>query len=140
MQMDSSAIPTCFRLLSAVECTATVLMPMVWQARSTRSAISPRLAIRTLSSMASADHEQRLIEFHRLAVFGHDGDHGAGYFGFDLVEHLHRFDHAERVTNLHLLPDLDERFGAGRSGGVEGADHGRAHDGAGGQAGFRGRG
>ena len=32
---------------SAVECTATVRMPISWQARWMRSAISPRLAIRT---------------------------------------------------------------------------------------------
>ena len=37
---------------SAVECTATVAMPSSLQARSTRSAISPRLAIRILSNMA----------------------------------------------------------------------------------------
>src|SRR5487761_2194366 len=51
MHTDSSAMPTCLRLRSTVECTATVLMPSVWQARSTRRAISPRLAITTLSSM-----------------------------------------------------------------------------------------
>ena len=32
---------------SAVECTATVRMPISWQARWMRSAISPRLAMRT---------------------------------------------------------------------------------------------
>ena len=51
MQTDSSAMPTCLRLRSTVECTATVLMPNAWQARRTRSAISPRLAMTTLSSM-----------------------------------------------------------------------------------------
>ena len=38
---------------SAVECTATVAMPSSLQARSTRNAISPRLAIRILSNMLS---------------------------------------------------------------------------------------
>jgi hypothetical protein len=38
---------TCMASWSAVECTATVLMPSSLQARSTRSAISPRLAMRT---------------------------------------------------------------------------------------------
>jgi acetyl-CoA carboxylase biotin carboxyl carrier protein len=36
---------------SAVECTATVGMPRSLQARSTRMAISPRLAIRILSNI-----------------------------------------------------------------------------------------
>src|SRR5690242_10860028 len=55
MQIASSARPTCLRLRSAVECTATVLMPRLWHARSTRSAISPRLAMTTFSSMGSSE-------------------------------------------------------------------------------------
>src|SRR3546814_1631642 len=51
MHTDSSAIATCLRLRSTVECTATVRMPRAWHARRMRSAISPRLAITTLSSM-----------------------------------------------------------------------------------------
>ena len=43
-----------FNVVSAVECTATVLMPSSRQARKMRSAISPRLAIRTLSSIVWA--------------------------------------------------------------------------------------
>src|SRR5690348_5254505 len=66
MHTASSAMPTCFRLRSTVECTATVLMPMVWQARSTRSAISPRLAMRTLASIVLRRSE------------GKDGDRGPG--------------------------------------------------------------
>src|SRR6185437_8786210 len=109
MHTASSAMPTCLRLRSTVECTATVLMPSVWQARNTRNAISPRLAMSTLSSMASADHEQGLVEFDRLAVFGHDRQHGAGDIGLELVEHLHRFDDAERVAGLDLRTDRHER-------------------------------
>src|SRR3546814_3468272 len=51
MHTDSSAIATCLRLRSTVECTATVRMPRARHARRMRSAISPRLAITTLSSM-----------------------------------------------------------------------------------------
>src|SRR3546814_15157242 len=51
MHTDSSAIATCLRLRSTVECTATVRMPRAWHARRMRSAISPRLAITTLSSL-----------------------------------------------------------------------------------------
>ena len=46
MHTLSSAKRTYMASASAVECTATVLMPIVRQARWIRSAISPRLAIR----------------------------------------------------------------------------------------------
>src|SRR5690348_730991 len=105
MQTDSSAMPTCFKLRSTVECTATVLMPSVWQARSTRKAISPRLAMTTLSSMRvrSADHEQRFVEFNRLAGGREHRHHGAADVGLDLVEHLHRFDDAEYIASFDRL-------------------------------------
>src|SRR5690349_25148285 len=99
MHTDSSAIATCLRLRSTVECTATVRMPSAWHARRMRSAISPRLAMTTLSSWmragmdpASADHEQRLVELHRLPAFDQYLEHGARDVGFDRVEHLHRLD------------------------------------------------
>ena len=53
MHTLSSARRTCMASASAVECTATVRMPRSLQARSTRSAISPRLAMRILSNMGS---------------------------------------------------------------------------------------
>ena len=52
MQTDSSAMRTCIASLSAVECTATVWMPISRAARMTRSAISPRLATRILLNMS----------------------------------------------------------------------------------------
>src|ERR1043165_4144183 len=52
MHTLSSASRTCIASASAVECTATVAMPSSLQARRTRSAISPRLAIRILSNIA----------------------------------------------------------------------------------------
>src|SRR5437773_3866830 len=51
MQTLSSASRTCMASASAVECTATVEMPSSLHARSTRSAISPRLAMRILSNI-----------------------------------------------------------------------------------------
>src|SRR5688572_3646314 len=125
MQTVSSASKTCFNVVSAVECTATVLMPSSRQARKMRSAISPRLAIRTLSSIGVAlvrglffadlffDYEERLAELDRAAVLDEDADDAAGELRFDLVHHLHRFDDAERVARLDLGADLDERFRAG---------------------------
>ena len=53
MQTLSSAMRTCMALESAVEWIATVWMPISLQARWMRSAISPRLAIRTFLNMAS---------------------------------------------------------------------------------------
>src|SRR6476661_10673598 len=125
MQTDSSAIATCLRLRSTVECTATVRMPIAWHARRMRSAISPRLAMTTLSNMraASADHEQGLVEFDRLPAFGHHLEHRARYLGLDRVEHLHRLDDAERVAGLDRLADADERGLVRRRRRVEGADH-----------------
>src|SRR5690606_27866323 len=119
MQTDPSAMATCFRLRSTVECTATVLMSMAWQARRMRRAISPRLAITTLSSKAmatSANDEQGLIELYRLATLGQDGHDGAGGLRLDLVEHFHRFDDAQRLALGDFLPQADERVGirAGR--------------------------
>src|SRR5438046_250940 len=55
MHTLSSARRTCIASASAVECTATVAMPSSLQARSTRSAISPRLAIRILSNMGACE-------------------------------------------------------------------------------------
>src|SRR6185369_6098149 len=116
--------------VSAVECTATVLMPSSRQARRMRSAISPRLAIRTLSSIVVRpcalffDHEQWLAEFDGVAVLDQHTDAPARELGFDLVHHLHGFDDAERVAGLHFAADLDERLRARRGPAIERADHG----------------
>src|SRR5215470_18595828 len=48
MQIDSSANRTGSDCASAVECAMTVRMPISRQVRMTRSAISPRLAMRIL--------------------------------------------------------------------------------------------
>src|SRR4051794_40369615 len=102
MHTDSSAISTCLRSRSALECTATTLMPSSRQVRRMRSAISPRLAIRIFLIWCMPrcarlfDDEERLVELHRLAVLDQDlGDHAVPV-GLDLVQHLHRFDDAQR--------------------------------------------
>src|SRR3981189_2964072 len=97
MQTLSSASRTCMASASAVECTATVGMPSSWQARSTRSAISPRLAMRILSNIAAADaslldDHQRFAEFDRMAVLDQDFRHRAAARRRDLVHRLHGFD------------------------------------------------
>ena len=61
MQTLSSAMRTCIASASAVECTATDLIPISRQARITRSAISPRLAIRILSNIGASPPYSMII-------------------------------------------------------------------------------
>src|SRR5512134_3162433 len=106
MQTDSSASRTYFASRSASEWTTTVLMPSSRHARWTRSAISPRLAMRILpnswfgflatigddggrSGAKSDDHDKRLPKLHRLAILHHDLLDDAGLVGLDLVHQLH---------------------------------------------------
>src|SRR4051812_3521714 len=97
MQTASSANLTWSAPVSASEWTATVRMPSARQARRTRMAISPRLAMRTFlnKALALANPEQLLAELDRLAVLGEDLDDRARDVGLDLVHELHRLDDAE---------------------------------------------
>src|SRR5580693_2782685 len=131
MQTLSSARRTCMASSSAVECTATVAMPSSLQARSTRSAISPRLAIRILSNIEpSFDDHQLLAVFDRLAVCDENLNHRAGARRRDLIHRLHRFDDEQRLAGLHLAADIDEGSRARCRAEIGGADH-RRGDGAG---------
>src|SRR3954454_8686613 len=109
MHTLSSASRTCMASASAVECTATVAMPSSLQARSTRSAISPRLAIRILSNISLDDHE-RLTVFHGLAVFEQDLRDRAGARRRNLIHRLHRFNDQQGVAYFHHAADVDERL------------------------------
>src|SRR6476660_6007339 len=137
MQTLSSASRTCMAEASAVECTATVRMPISWQARWMRSAISPRLAIRTLPNImacspcgrapaasraarlpyrtraafrapCSFDDHQRLAIFHGRAGLDQDAGHGAGARRLDLVEGLHRLDQQQGLALGDLGAEGDE--------------------------------
>src|SRR5271165_6796483 len=112
MQTLSSASRTCMASASAVECTATVAMPSSLQARSTRSAISPRLAIRILSNIARAtalfDDHERFAKLHRLTVRDENLRHRAGPRRGNLVHRLHGLDDHERLAGLHLAADIDK--------------------------------
>src|SRR5580700_3707690 len=126
MQTLSSARRTCMASSSAVEWTATVGMPSSLQARSTRSAISPRLAMRILSNIEpSLDDQQRLAIFDRLAVSDQNLNHRAGARRRDLIHCLHCFDDEQRLADLHLAADLDEGTRARRRAEIDGADHRR---------------
>src|SRR3712207_5043499 len=113
MQIASSASRTCIASASAVEWTATVLMPISWHARWMRSAISPRLAIRTFSIFIdSLDDDERLIVFDRLRVLHEDLNDLAGARRGDRIHHLHRLDDHQRLAFLHGLACGDERLRA----------------------------
>src|SRR5690348_14040902 len=134
MHTDSSASATYFASRSASECTTTVLMPSSRHARWMRSAISPRLAIRTLSNSLSeplkamsGNQEQRLAEFDGLAVLGEDRLDRAAGVGLDLVHQLHRLDDAKRVALSDAVADFDERRAAWRRRPIERADHRAFH-------------
>src|SRR5262245_52629092 len=104
MHTVSSASSTCFRFWSAVEWTATVLMPSSRQALRMRSAISPRLAMTILSSMpALLDGEEGLAELDGLAVLREHRDDLAGALALDLVHHLHGLDDAEHLPDPDFL-------------------------------------
>src|ERR1700722_12992919 len=110
MQTVSSASNTCLVLKSAVECTATVLMPSSRQARRMRRAISPRFAMTTFSIIWSPlfDHEQRLAELDRLAVLGEYGGDPPRLVGLYLIHHFHGFDDAQNLADFDFGADLDE--------------------------------
>src|SRR5690606_22874319 len=109
MHTDSSASRTHMALESASECTATVEMPISLHARWTRSAISPRLAIRILSNMRLLDDGERLAELHGLGVFDQDLDDLAGARRGDRIHRLHRLDDEQGLAGLDRVADLDER-------------------------------
>src|SRR5712671_2741302 len=131
MQTDSSARRTCMASLSAVECTATVWMPISRHARWMRSAISPRLAIRTLSNIASdrvlLDDHQGLAELHGLRVVDQDLRDRAALGGLDRIERLHRLDDQQRLARVHLVADIDEYRFAGFGRKIGSPHHRRLH-------------
>src|SRR3954453_10259302 len=111
MQPLSSASRTCIAAASAVECTATVAMPMSWQARWMRSAISPRLAMRIFWNKTTRglfDDHQRFAIFDRLTVRYQNLRQGSALRRLDRVHHLHRLDDQQRVADLNLAADRHE--------------------------------
>src|SRR4051794_38096724 len=97
---------------SMVEYTATASTPSSWQARITRTAISPRFATRTrpnISRLRRVELEQGLTELHELRVLHQDAAHPAGVLGLELVEQLHRLEHAQRLADLDGVALLHER-------------------------------
>src|SRR6266704_2009578 len=134
MHTVSSASRTFIACESAVECTATVLIPISWQARLMRSAISPRLAISTFSNIAetirrSLDEQQRGAVFDRLAILGENPGDAPGPRRADLVHHLHRLDDQQGLALADRVADAHERRRAGLRRQIGDADD-RRGDGA----------
>src|SRR5688500_12565839 len=103
MHTLSSASRTCMAEASAVECTATVATPSSRHARRTRSATSPRFAIRTLPNTCAAcllEDEQRLAVLDRRRVAREDPGHPPRAGRADRVHDLHRLDHQQRLAFL----------------------------------------
>src|SRR5437763_11476251 len=135
MQTSSSAYRTCRESRSASEWTATVFSPISLQARITRRAISPRLAMRTLEIMrklpvagsrlpetpgnwqpatgnpngASDSHrEQLLTVLDRLPILRKHFHDLAVDVRFDFVHQLHRLDDAEHFSFADVIADRHE--------------------------------
>ena len=134
MHTLSSASRTCMASSSAVECTATVGMPSSLQARSTRSAISPRLAIRILSNIWRST--SRRLPHHSMIISGSPNSTGwpssiriwitvPARGDGNLVHGLHRLDDEQRLAGAHLAADFDEGPRARLRRDIGGADHGR---------------
>src|SRR4029453_7438044 len=121
MQTLSSARRTHMPPESASECTATVAMPISLHARWTRSAISPRFAIRIFSNIALLDDGERRAEFHRLGVGDQNLDDPPALRRRDRIHGLHRFDDEQGLAGLDRVADLRERRGAGLRLQVDGA-------------------
>src|SRR5579862_9914007 len=125
MQTARSAWVTQRPSRSAVEYTATASIPRSWQARTSRTAQSPRLAIRTRFSTDGERRsrrlqlEQRLAELDGSGVLDQDPADRAGLGRLEFVEQLHRLEHAERLADLDPVALGDERRLAGRPRAVE---------------------
>src|SRR5580658_1937770 len=112
----SSASRTNAAVRSTSLCTATVLTPRSRHPRMIRSAISPRLAMRTLSNMtwfparSGADLNERRARADHDTLFDiHLGDRSRARGG-DVVLHLHRLEHADHLAEYHLVTDLHVHF------------------------------
>src|ERR1700712_964343 len=115
MHTLSSASRTCIASASAVECTATQAMPSSLQARRTRRAISPRLAMRIFEiiGMGLLDDDEGFAVFNWSAILDENFGDLARARGGNLVHRLHGFDDQQCLAFLDHLPDLDEGRCAG---------------------------
>ena len=105
-------------------------MPSSLHARSTRSAISPRLAISILSNMEVRQQLHSMINQGSPYSTGWPSstriwmtlpERGAGI----RIHRFHRFDDDQCIAGFHLAADFDEGPRAGRRAEIDGANHRR---------------
>src|SRR5215216_9977 len=131
MQTARSASRTCNESSSMVEYTATASMSSSCSARITRTATSPRLAIRTRLNgierppQHRLDLEQKLAELDWVAVGDVNPPDDSVELSLDLVHQLHRFEDAERLAAGDRSAFLHKRRRAGRGRPIESAYHRR---------------
>src|SRR5271165_7488906 len=131
MHTTRSAMSAAAECRSASDTTTTLSTRSSAHARTTRSAISPRLATRTrfrlsISGVGFEEHQQRAV-FDHCAVLRLDNQYVACLPSLDLVHEFHDLDDADRVVCFHSLADLNEGRAAWLGRAPEESD-GRARD------------
>src|SRR6185312_7315513 len=104
-------------------------MPSSRHATITRSAISPRFAMRIfLNILRGLDGKEPLTVLDRLSVLHVALHHFAIALRVNLIHQLHRLDDAEYLSLANRVTHLSVRRGAGLRRAVERADDRRLHD------------
>ncbi len=106
-------------------------MPSSLQARSTRRAISPRLAMRIFGDHGSGPYSMttRASPYSTGRASSNENFRDlARARRRDLVHRLHRLDDEQRLAFLDCRADFDERARAWRCRHIDGADHRRGDD------------
>mmetsp|Transcript_11952 Transcript_11952/g.15794 ORF Transcript_11952/g.15794 Transcript_11952/m.15794 type:complete len:90 (-) Transcript_11952:25-294(-) len=87
-------------------------MPSSLQARNTRSAISPRLAMRTFENMFTGprlfDDDKRITKFYWLAVFNQDFNNLTGLCCRNLIHCFHSFNDQQCLTFFNSLTNFNK--------------------------------
>src|SRR6266404_1963199 len=97
-------------------------MPSSLQAVMTRTAISPRLAMRIF--LYRTDGKQSLPVLHRLPVHHQLALHDSADLGLDLVHQFHALDDAQDLAGLYPFAGANERRRIRSGGLVERPDDG----------------
>src|SRR5258708_1191458 len=85
-------------------------MPSSLQARMTRSAISPRLAIKTFLIMKSLEANERLSVFDRLPLFHQKIHDLAVFFGYHFLIQMHGPHDSDDFSGLHHVAKFEILF------------------------------
>src|SRR5579875_164431 len=142
IQTASSAILACKARRSAVEYTATVLIPNSRHARIMRIAIVPRFATKTflntvltaplkasllIRALPRLQYHQRLTVADGLCVLTQNSDDAPFYFGRNLIHHLHCLDNTQWLAFSHHISLLNKGRSIGRRRAIKGSNHRASH-------------